>query len=114
MLRSIAEQTGGAASINEADLAPALAQAVADLDHYFVLSFPPSGPADGKFHPVQVRVKRAGRAGAIAVGLLGADASGRRSRRESGGCANCRCPSGRRTRARTSARGSACLADPTG
>ena len=35
-------------------------EAVADLDHYFVLSFAPSGPADGKFHPVQVRVKRPG------------------------------------------------------
>ncbi len=60
MLRSIAEQTGGAASINDPDLAPALARAMADLDHYFVLSFPPSGPADGRFHPVQVRVKRPG------------------------------------------------------
>jgi len=60
MLRSIAEQTGGAASINDPDLAPALARAMADLDHYFVLSFPPSGPADGAFHPVQVRVKRPG------------------------------------------------------
>ena len=60
MLRSIAEQTGGTASINDADLAPAVTRAVADLDHYFVLSFAPSGPADGKFHPVQVRVKRPG------------------------------------------------------
>ena len=60
MLRSIAEQTGGAASINDSDLAPALAQAIADLDHYFVLSFSPSGPADGRFHQVQVRVKQAG------------------------------------------------------
>jgi VWFA-related protein len=60
MLQSIAEQTGGVASINTTDLAPAIAQAVADLDHYFVLSFPPSGPADGRFHPVQVRVKLSG------------------------------------------------------
>jgi VWFA-related protein len=60
MLRSIAEQTGGAASINDADLDPAVALAVTDLDHYFVLSFPPSGPADGRFHPVQVRVKQTG------------------------------------------------------
>jgi hypothetical protein len=65
MLRSIAEQTGGAASINEGDLVPAVAQAVADLDHYFELTFAPSGPADGRFHPVQfhpvqVSVKRTG------------------------------------------------------
>ena len=60
MLRSIAEQTGGAASINDGDLAPAVAQAVTDLDHYFVVRFPPSGPADGRFHPVQLRVKQTG------------------------------------------------------
>jgi VWFA-related protein len=60
LLRSIAEQTGGTASINDADLAPAVGQAIGDLDHYFVLSFAPSGPADGRFHPVQVRVKRPG------------------------------------------------------
>jgi VWFA-related protein len=60
MLRSIAEQTGGHASLNEADLAPALAQAIADLDHYFVVSFARSGPADGRFHPVQVQIKRSG------------------------------------------------------
>jgi VWFA-related protein len=60
MLRSIAEQTGGTASINDADLAPAIAQAVADLDHYAVLSFTRAGPDDGRFHPVQVRVKRPG------------------------------------------------------
>jgi VWFA-related protein len=60
LLQSIADQTGGAASINDDDLAPALARAIADLDHYFVLSFPPSGAADGSFHSVQVRVKRPG------------------------------------------------------
>ena len=60
MLRSIAEQTGGAASINAPDLGPALARAIADLDHYFVLSFAPSGTADGSFHAVEVRVKRPG------------------------------------------------------
>ena len=60
MLRSIADQTGGTASINETDLTPAIAQAVGDLDHYFVLTFAPLGPADGRFRPVQVRVKRPG------------------------------------------------------
>jgi VWFA-related protein len=60
MLRSIAEQTGGHASVNETELAPAFAQAIADLDHYFVLSFTRMGPADGRFHPVQVHIKRAG------------------------------------------------------
>lgn len=60
MLRSIAEQTGGAASINDADLVPAVRRIAADLDHYVVLSFAPSGPEDGRFHPVQVQVKRPG------------------------------------------------------
>ena len=60
MLRSLAEQTGGAASINEIDLEPAIARPVSDLDHYFELTFAPSGPADGRFHPVQVNVKRPG------------------------------------------------------
>lgn len=60
MLRSIAEQTGGTASINDTDLTPAIAQAVADLDRYFILTFSPLGPADGRFRPVQVRVKRPG------------------------------------------------------
>ncbi len=60
MLRSISEQTGGTASIDVADLAPAVTQALADLDHYFVLSFTPPGPGDGRFHPVQVRVKQPG------------------------------------------------------
>ena len=74
MLRSIAEQTGGAASINDADLAPAVAQAVTDLDHYFVVSFPPSGPADGRFHPVQVRVKQTGAQARSRAGYWAPDA----------------------------------------
>lgn len=60
MLRAIAEQTGGAASINAVDLGPAMSQALVDLDHYFVLAFAPAGPADGRFHPVQVRVRQPG------------------------------------------------------
>ena len=60
MMRAIAEQTGGHASLNQAELAPAFAQAIADLDHYFVVSFARSGPADGRFHPVQVNIKRSG------------------------------------------------------
>ena len=60
LLRSIAEQTGGAASINDVDLAPAIAQALADLDQYFVISFTPAASGDGKFHTVQIRPKRAG------------------------------------------------------
>jgi len=60
LMRSIAEQTGGTASINDVDLAPAIAQALADLDQYFVISFTPAAAGDGRFHPVQIRPKRAG------------------------------------------------------
>ena len=60
MLGIIAEQTGGQASLNSADLSAALRQTVADLDHYFVVSFQPARPGDGQFHAVQVRVKKAG------------------------------------------------------
>lgn len=75
MLRSIAEQTGGAASINDADLAPAISRAVADLDHYVVVSFSPSGPADGRYHPVQVQVKRPGAQVRTRSGYWAADAA---------------------------------------
>ncbi len=75
MLRSIAEQTGGAASINDADLTPAVAQAIADLDHHFVLSFTPSGPSDGRFHPVQVRIKRPGALARARSGYWAPDAA---------------------------------------
>ena len=60
MLRALAEQTGGAASINDMDLLPAVTRAVADLDHYVVVSFARTGPEDGRFHPVQVRINRPG------------------------------------------------------
>jgi hypothetical protein len=59
-LAFLAEQTGGSVSTNERDLAPALARAVADLDDHYVLTFHSAASADGRFHPVQVRVKRAG------------------------------------------------------
>lgn len=58
-LRWLAEQTGGEASINQTDLMPALAQALGDLDAHYVLTYRPAKP-DGRFHPVQVRVTRAG------------------------------------------------------
>jgi VWFA-related protein len=60
MLRTISEQTSGTASINDADLRPAVTQALADLDHYYVFSFTPPAPGDGRFHPVQVRIKQPG------------------------------------------------------
>jgi VWFA-related protein len=59
-LRQLSQQTGGLASINQSDLLPALSQSLADLDRYYLLTFSPAAQADGKFHPVEVRLKRAG------------------------------------------------------
>jgi VWFA-related protein len=59
-LQFLADQTGGSASLNQADLEPALHQAVADLDRHYVISYQAAGYADGKFHSVQVRVTRPG------------------------------------------------------
>ena len=75
MLRSLAEQTGGTASINETDLGPAVRQPLADLDHYFVLSFTPPGPGDGGFHPVQLRLKQPGALARTRSGYWAPDAA---------------------------------------
>jgi VWFA-related protein len=57
-LTLLAEQTGGQASINQVDLAVALKQVVADLDEYYVVTYNAPREGDGKFHPVELRVKR--------------------------------------------------------
>ena len=58
-LKMLADQTGGEAAFNQADLMPALKQAVADEDEYYVVTYRAASSGDGKFHPVQMRVKRA-------------------------------------------------------
>jgi hypothetical protein len=58
MLALLAEHTGGEASINQADLTPALKQVAADLDGYYVVTYRAPGAGDGRFHPVQLRLKR--------------------------------------------------------
>jgi VWFA-related protein len=60
MLRTLAEQTAGYASVNEADLGAAFTQATTDLDHQLIVTFESDSPEDGRFRPVQVRVKRPG------------------------------------------------------
>jgi VWFA-related protein len=59
-LQSLANQTGGEATINNADLIAVMEQSARDLDNYYELSYRPGGAGDGKFHPVGVRVKRPG------------------------------------------------------
>ena len=107
MLRSIAEQTGGTASIDVPDLAPAVTQALADLDHYFVLTLQPAGPGDGKFHPVQVRVKQPGAQARSRSGYWARDAvAAAATAAKAAAGKNCRFA--RHARAPTFAPGSAC------
>ena len=60
-LRTLAEQTGGRAIVNQNDLRPGLRQMLEDASGYYLLGYDSSGePADGKFHEIEVRLKREG------------------------------------------------------
>jgi VWFA-related protein len=59
-LRMLAESTDGLAIVNSNDLAGGLRRVVADLSSYYLLGYYSTGKLDGKFHPITVRVKRAG------------------------------------------------------
>src|SRR6185436_11073588 len=58
MLQWLAEQTGGRAAEAETVVA-GLARLSHDLDAYYALSYQPA-KADGRFHAVEIRVKRRG------------------------------------------------------
>lgn len=58
-LRVVADQTGGRAIVNRNDPTAALQQMVRDSSAYYLLGYTSSlAPRDGKFHEIQVRVKR--------------------------------------------------------
>ena len=60
-LRTIAEETGGFASVNSNSLAGAFDRIVQANSRYYVLGYyPPTHPRDGRFHKIEVRVKRPG------------------------------------------------------
>jgi VWFA-related protein len=60
-LRTLADQTGGFAAVNTNNLTPAFARIVQANSTYYVLGYyPPDHPRDGKFHQIEVRVKRPG------------------------------------------------------
>ncbi len=60
-LRSLAEETDGRAIVNQNDLGPGLAQIVRDSSFYYLMGYNSTqAPQDGKFHPIQVRVRRRG------------------------------------------------------
>ena len=58
-LRVLAEQTGGQAIVDLADPSAILARVAADAIAYYLIAFRPATmAADGRFHPVEVRVRR--------------------------------------------------------
>jgi VWFA-related protein len=60
-LRTLAEETGGIASVNSNSLTSAFERIVEANSRYYVLGYyPPTHPRDGRFHKIEVRVKRPG------------------------------------------------------
>jgi VWFA-related protein len=60
-LRVLAEQTGGFAAVEKNDYADAYDRIVRENSSYYVLGYyPPSNKRDGKFHKIEVRLKRPG------------------------------------------------------
>ena len=60
-LRELAEQTGGFAAVNTNNVTPAFERIVDANSRYYVLGYyPPNHPRDGRFHKIEVRVKRPG------------------------------------------------------
>lgn len=60
-LRSVSEDTGGFAAVNHNDLNESFARIIRENSSYYVLGYYPAGDKrDGRFHNVDVRVKRPG------------------------------------------------------
>ncbi len=60
-IRTLARETGGQAILTSADLPDGIARLVSDASGYYVLAFrPASGEDTGRFHPIDIRVKRQG------------------------------------------------------
>jgi hypothetical protein len=60
-LRTLAEETGGFAAVNRNSVTGAFDRIVTANSRYYVLGYyPPSHPRDGRFHKIELRVKRAG------------------------------------------------------
>jgi hypothetical protein len=92
-LRTLAENTDGLAIVDSNDLAKGLRRVVDDLSSYYLLGYYSNGPLDGKFHSINVRVKRTGVQVRARRGYLAATAGGsgtHRARRESRPCADTR------------------------
>lgn len=60
-LRTLAEETGGFAVVNQNEFGPAFDRIVNANSRYYVLGYyPPPTERDGRFHRIEVRVKRPG------------------------------------------------------
>ncbi len=59
-LRTLAENTDGRAIVNRNDLGNAMKQIVRDSSAYYLVGYTTQAPTDGKFHNIDVRVKRPG------------------------------------------------------
>ncbi len=60
-LRTLSEETGGFAAVNQNDLSSAFDRIVDANSRYYVLGYyPPTQARDGRFHRIEVRVKRPG------------------------------------------------------
>ncbi len=58
-LRTLAEETGGFAAVNQNTLGSAFARVVDANSRYYVLGYyPPTSARDGRFHQIEVRTKR--------------------------------------------------------
>jgi VWFA-related protein len=57
-LRSLSEETDGRAIVNRNTLAQGLAQITRDSSAYYLLGYNTDAPTDGKFHKIEVKVKR--------------------------------------------------------
>jgi VWFA-related protein len=61
MLQTVAEGTGGTAAVDANQLATALETIAAESSHYYLLGYtPPNAKRDGKYRPIEVRVRRPG------------------------------------------------------
>ena len=59
-IRFLADATGGVAVVNTNDVGPGLERIGRDFSSYYSLGFSPTRQADGRFHRIEVRVKREG------------------------------------------------------
>jgi hypothetical protein len=60
-LKTLAEETGGFAAVNKNALEPTFDRIVESNSRYYVMGYyPPTHPRDGRFHKIEVRVKRPG------------------------------------------------------